>query len=70
VDDVSLPEGFTYDVVASYRDRIGGGEPFGYIDPARASDPVPGLVVVPFRATSSRARTSSARRSCTWPATR
>jgi hypothetical protein len=49
VDDVSLPEGFTYDVVASYRDRIGGGEPFGYIDPARASDPVPGLVVVPFK---------------------
>lgn len=29
-DDVSLPEGFTYDVVASYRDRIGGGETFGY----------------------------------------
>ncbi|HET6751526.1 MAG TPA: alkaline phosphatase PhoX, partial [Actinomycetes bacterium] len=29
-DDVSLPEGFTYDVVASYRDRIGGGESFGY----------------------------------------
>jgi secreted PhoX family phosphatase len=30
VDDASLPEGFTYDVVASYRDRIGGGETFGY----------------------------------------
>ncbi|HZA84041.1 MAG TPA: alkaline phosphatase PhoX, partial [Actinomycetes bacterium] len=29
-DDVSLPEGFTYDLVASYRDRIGGGEYFGY----------------------------------------
>jgi secreted PhoX family phosphatase len=29
-DDVSLPEGFTYDVVASYRDRIGSGEYFGY----------------------------------------
>jgi secreted PhoX family phosphatase len=29
-DDVSLPDGFTYDVVASYRDRIGGGEYFGY----------------------------------------
>jgi hypothetical protein len=29
-DDVSLPDGFTYDVVASYRDRIGGGETFGY----------------------------------------
>jgi uncharacterized protein len=30
VDDVSLPDGFTYDVVASYRDPIGGGETFGY----------------------------------------
>ena len=30
VDDVSLPDGFAYDVVASYRDRIGGGEYFGY----------------------------------------
>ena len=30
VDDVSLPDGFTYDVVASYRDPIGGGESFGY----------------------------------------
>jgi secreted PhoX family phosphatase len=29
-DDVSLPDGFTYDVVASYRDRIGDGEYFGY----------------------------------------
>jgi secreted PhoX family phosphatase len=29
-DDVSLPDGFTYDVVASYRDPIGGGESFGY----------------------------------------
>jgi uncharacterized protein len=30
VDDVSLPDGFTYDLVASYRDPIGGGETFGY----------------------------------------
>jgi uncharacterized protein len=29
-DDVSLPEGFTYDVVASHRDPIGGDETFGY----------------------------------------
>jgi uncharacterized protein len=29
-DDLSLPDGFTYDLVASYRDRIGGGETFGY----------------------------------------
>ncbi|HEX3213551.1 MAG TPA: alkaline phosphatase PhoX, partial [Actinomycetota bacterium] len=29
-DDLSLPDGFTYDVVASYRDPIGGGETFGY----------------------------------------
>jgi hypothetical protein len=26
-DDVSLPEGFTYDVVASHRDPIGGARP-------------------------------------------
>lgn len=39
-DDVSLPDGFTYDVVASYRDRIGGGETFGYNNDFIASFPL------------------------------
>jgi secreted PhoX family phosphatase len=38
-DVVSLPDGFTYDVVASYRDRIGGGETFGYNNDFIASFP-------------------------------
>lgn len=30
VDDLVLPEGFTYDLVAAYGDRIGRGQSFGY----------------------------------------
>jgi secreted PhoX family phosphatase len=61
-DDVSLPDGFSYDVVASYRDPIGGGESFGYNNDFIAFFPLAGRGDrdgLLWSTTSTRTRSSS-----------